>query len=139
YVLEYMKEHGFNFGGEQSGHIIFLEHNTTGDGILTALQLLGDMKRDDKPLSELAAGMRKYPQVLVNARVSEQDKLRYQDDEVIQGEIRKIEAQFKEDGRVLIRPSGTEPVVRIMIEGTNQREIEEAAVRLAVLIEQRLR
>ena len=97
------------------------------------------MKRDDKPLSELAAGMRKYPQVLVNARVSEQDKLRYQDDEVIQGEIRKIEAQFKEDGRVLIRPSGTEPVVRIMIEGTNQREIEEAAVRLAVLIEQRLR
>ncbi|HCS74041.1 MAG TPA: phosphoglucosamine mutase, partial [Clostridiales bacterium] len=139
YVLEYMKEHGFNFGGEQSGHIIFLEHNTTGDGILTALQLLGVMKRDDKPLSELAAGMRKYPQVLVNARVSEQDKLRYQDDEVIQGEIRKIEAQFKEDGRVLIRPSGTEPVVRIMIEGTNQREIEEAAVRLAVLIEQRLR
>lgn len=139
YVLEYMKEHGFNFGGEQSGHIIFLEHNTTGDGILTALQLLGVMKRDDKPLSELAAGMRKYPQVLVNARVSEQDKLCYQDDEVIQGEIRKIEAQFKEDGRVLIRPSGTEPVVRIMIEGTNQREIEEAAVRLAVLIEQRLR
>ena len=77
YVLEYMKEHGFNFGGEQSGHIIFLEHNTTGDGILTALQLLGVMKRDDKPLSELAAGMRKYPQVLVNARVSEQDKLRF--------------------------------------------------------------
>ncbi|NLB43073.1 MAG: phosphoglucosamine mutase [Clostridiales bacterium] len=138
YVLEYMKEHGYNFGGEQSGHIIYLDHNTTGDGILTALQLLGVMKRNDSTLSELAAGMRKYPQVLVNAKVSEQDKYRYQDDEMIQEEIKKIESQFKDDGRVLIRPSGTEPVVRVMIEGTNQREIEEVAVRLAKLIEQRL-
>ncbi|HHT66529.1 MAG TPA: phosphoglucosamine mutase [Clostridiales bacterium] len=138
YVLERMLEQGYNFGGEQSGHVIFLDYNTTGDGILTALQLLGAMKRSNKPLSSLASAMRKYPQVLVNARVQEQKKHNYQDDEVIQQEIRSIEERFQQEGRVLIRTSGTEPVVRVMIEGADQREIEEEAVRLAKLIEQRL-
>jgi phosphoglucosamine mutase len=138
YVLERMLESGFNFGGEQSGHLIFLDYNTTGDGILTALQLLSVVKRSGKQLSDLASGMRKYPQVLVNARVAEQKKHSYTDDEVIQEEIKKIESRFQEEGRVLIRTSGTEPVVRVMIEGTDQRIIEEEAVRLAGLIEQRL-
>ncbi|HHY82821.1 MAG TPA: phosphoglucosamine mutase [Clostridiales bacterium] len=138
YVLERMLEKGYNLGGEQSGHIIFLDHNTTGDGILTALQLLSVLKQSGKQLSELAGGMRKYPQVLVNARVSEQKKNNYLNDEVIQEEIRRIEALFSEEGRVLIRTSGTEPVVRVMIEGADQRVIENEAVKLAKLIEQRL-
>lgn len=138
YVLVKMLEMGYNFGGEQSGHIIFLDHNTTGDGILTALQLLSVMKRSGRKLSELASGMKKYPQVLVNARVSEDKKNFYKDDDVIQEEIRKIEERFQDDGRVLIRPSGTEPVVRVMIEGADQREIEDQAVKLARLIEERL-
>ncbi len=136
--MEKMLEMGYNFGGEQSGHIIFLDHNTTGDGILTALQLLSVMKRSGRKLSELASGMKKYPQVLVNARVSEDKKNFYKDDDVIQEEIRKIEERFQDDGRVLIRPSGTEPVVRVMIEGADQREIEDQAVKLARLIEERL-
>ena len=138
YVLERMLECNYYLGGEQSGHIIFLNHNTTGDGILTALQMLSVVKRSGKRLSVLASGMRKLPQVLVNARVSEQKKHSYTDDEVIQEEIRKIESRFREEGRVLIRTSGTEPMVRVMIEGTDQRVIEEEAVRLARLIEQRL-
>jgi phosphoglucosamine mutase len=138
YVLEKMLEHGYNLGGEQSGHIIFLDHNTTGDGILTALQLLAVMKNKNKSLSELASAMKKYPQVLVNASVSEQNKHGYLDDQEIQKEIKRIEERFQDEGRVLIRPSGTEPVVRVMIEGADQREIEEEAVRLARLIEQRL-
>ena len=138
YVLERMLECNYYLGGEQSGHIIFLNHNTTGDGILTALQMLSVVKRSGKRLSVLASGMRKLPQVLVNARVSEQKKHSYTDDEVIQEEIRKIESRFREEGRVLIRTSGTEPMVRVVIEGTDQRVIEEEAVRLARLIEQRL-
>lgn len=138
YVLEKMLEGGFSIGGEQSGHIIFLDHNTTGDGLLTALQMLGVMKRSGDRLSKLAAQMRKYPQVLVNARVSEQKKHSYADDPVIRDEIGKIESRFKDEGRVLIRPSGTEPLVRVMIEGADQKEIEGYAVKLARLIEERL-
>ena len=138
YVLERMLEQGYNFGGEQSGHVIFLDYNTTGDGILTALQLLGVVKRSGKTLSELVAGMKKYPQVLVNARVSDKKKNAYEDDDVIQEKIRKMEERFQDEGRVLIRPSGTEPVIRVMIEGADQREIEEQAVELAKLIENRL-
>ncbi len=133
-----MLEQGYNFGGEQSGHVIFLDYNTTGDGILTALQLLGVVKRSGKTLSELVAGMKKYPQVLVNARVSDKKKNAYEDDDVIQEKIRKMEERFQDEGRVLIRPSGTEPVIRVMIEGADQREIEEQAVELAKLIENRL-
>ena len=138
YVLEKMLEKDYCLGGEQSGHIIFRNHSTTGDGILTALQMLSVVQRSGKPLSALAAGMTKLPQVLVNARVSEAKKHRYAEDAVIQEEIRKIESRFREEGRVLIRTSGTEPLVRIMIEGTDQQLMEKEAVRLAGLIEQRL-
>lgn len=139
YVLEEMLEKGYNLGGEQSGHIIFLDQNTTGDGILTALHLLSVIKRENKKLSELADVMEKFPQVLVNANVGEENKLRYNQDPDIQKEIKDIEDRFKGEGRVLIRPSGTEPLVRVMIEGKDQREIEEYAVGLANLIEERLK
>lgn len=138
YVLEEMLQGGYSLGGEQSGHIIFLDHSTTGDGILTALQLLSVLKRENKKLSQLASVMKKLPQVLVNARVAESKKTDYKEDSIIQQEIKRIEDIFKETGRVLIRPSGTEPLVRVMIEGEDQREIEEYAVRLAKLIEERL-
>lgn len=138
YVLEKMLEEGYNLGGEQSGHLIFLDYNTTGDGILTALQLLAILKREGKRLSQLAAAMDKFPQVLANARVNEACKMNYTKDPEIQKEIKRIEARFEGEGRVLIRPSGTEPLVRIMIEGKDQREIEEYAVNLAKLIESRL-
>ncbi|MFY9296012.1 MAG: phosphoglucosamine mutase [Caldicoprobacterales bacterium] len=138
YVLEKMLEEGYNIGGEQSGHIIFLDYNTTGDGILTALQLLSVLKRENKKLSELAKVMEKFPQVLVNAKVSEENKLSYSQHPDIQEEIKRLEERFAGEGRVLIRPSGTEPLVRVMIEGKDQCEIEEYAVGLAKLIEERL-
>jgi len=138
YVLEKMLEEGYNIGGEQSGHIIFLDHNTTGDGILTALQLLSVIKRENKNLSELAEAMEKFPQVLVNAKVNEKNKHKYDQDPDIQKEIKRIEDRFAGEGRVLTRSSGTEPLVRVMIEGKDQREIEEYAVGLAKMIEERL-
>jgi len=139
YVLEKMLEDEYSIGGEQSGHIIFLDYNTTGDGILTALQLLSVIQRENRKLSQLAKVMKKLPQILVNAKVDESKKMAYEKDPVIQEEIRKIESKFEEAGRVLIRPSGTEPLVRVMIEGEDQQEIEEHAVRLARIIEERLR
>jgi len=138
YVLEEMLKSGYNIGGEQSGHIIFLDHSTTGDGILTALQLLSAVRRKNRRLSEMASVMQRFPQVLVNAKVSPDKKNSYMDDPVIVEEIARIEARFKGAGRVLIRPSGTEPLVRVMIEGADQKEIEDSARRLAGLIEERL-
>ncbi|HZK33943.1 MAG TPA: phosphoglucosamine mutase, partial [Bacillota bacterium] len=138
YVLEKMLECNYSLGGEQSGHVIFLDYNTTGDGLLTALQVLKVMKHTGKKISELAGCMKKYPQVLVNASVRDEKKHAYEDDPLIQEAIGEIESIFKDERRVLIRPSGTEPLVRVMIEGTEQREIEEHAVRLAKLIEERL-
>ena len=137
YVLEKMLEEGYNIGGEQSGHIIFLDHNTTGDGILTALQLLSVVKREQE-IIRVSKGYGKIPQVLVNAKVSEESKQGYNQDPVIQEEIKCLEDRFAGEGRVLIRPSGTEPLIRVMIEGKDQREIEEYAVGLAKLIEERL-
>lgn len=138
YVLEKMTEEGFNIGGEQSGHIIFLDYNTTGDGLITGLQLLRVMKRKGKTLSELAGVMQILPQVLVNARVSNEKKNGYLLDELIAQEILAIERKFAHNGRVLIRPSGTEPLVRVMIEGHDVLEIEKDACWLAKLMEERL-
>lgn len=138
YVLEKMTEEGFNIGGEQSGHIIFLDYNTTGDGLITGLQLLRVMKRKGKTLSELAGVMQILPQVLVNARVSNEKKNDYLLDELIVQEILAIERKFAHNGRVLIRPSGTEPLVRVMIEGHDVLEIEKDACWLAKLMEERL-
>jgi len=136
YVLERMLEKGDNLGGEQSGHIIFLDYNTTGDGILTAIQLLSIIKKSNKKLSELKNIMEVLPQVLVNAKVDNKRKNDYLSNDIIKSEIEKLENKFKNDGRVLIRPSGTEPIVRVMIEGRNKQVLEEEAKKLANIIEQ---
>ena len=136
YVLEAMLKSGYNFGGEQSGHIIFLDHATSGDGILTALQLLKIMKLKGKSLSQLNSVMQKFPQVMFNARVENDRKDRLSTNEIIVKAIKDIEAKYHNSGRVLIRPSGTEPVVRVMIEGDNVEAITADAKELAALIEQ---
>ncbi|MDD4690852.1 MAG: phosphoglucosamine mutase [Eubacterium aggregans] len=138
YVLEEMRANDYNIGGEQSGHVILLDHNTTGDGMLTALYLATIIKNSPQKASELNALMTSYPQVLVNAKVANTKKHDYLGDAVIQDEIQKVESHFAGQGRVLIRPSGTEPLVRVMIEGNNQRELEKIAGNLASLIEERL-
>lgn len=135
YVLERMKEIGASLGGEQSGHIIFLDENTTGDGLLSALHLLQVMVETGKPLSQLASIMEVLPQALVNARVADYKKDKYMDYPVIVDAIRELEAKFEGQGRVLIRPSGTEPLVRVMIEGKDQQVIQEEAHKLANLIQ----
>lgn len=137
YVLEEMIKEGYVLGGEQSGHIIFLNHNTTGDGLVTALQVAATVKKSGKKLSELASMLTKLPQVLVNAKVSNNMKDIHEKDEEIANEIRKIEEQLKGKGRVLIRPSGTEPLVRVMLEGENQEELDKIAHSLAKMIEEK--
>jgi phosphoglucosamine mutase len=129
---------GYAFGGEQSGHIIFLDHATTGDGILTGVQLASIVMRSGKPLSKLADVVSILPQVLVNARVRDDQKDHILEDPEVKERVAALEKQFHGKGRVLIRPSGTEPLVRVMIEGQNQQEIERQAVDMASLIESRL-
>ena len=138
YVLEEMRVNGYNLGGEQSGHIIFLDYNTTGDGMITALKLLSVLKRSGKKMSELASVVQVLPQVLVNAKVSNNKKHDYTKDPMILEAIQKLEEEFSENGRVLIRPSGTEPLVRVMIEGADREYIRKKAVELAVIIEEQL-
>ena len=135
YVLERMKEIDASLGGEQSGHVIFLDENTTGDGLLSALHLLEVMVETKKPLSELAKIMDVLPQALVNAKVPNHKKENYMDYPEIASAIEELTAKFAGEGRVLIRPSGTEPKVRVMIEGKDQKMIEEEAVKLANLIQ----
>lgn len=139
YVLEEMLKSGYKIGGEQSGHIIFLDHNTTGDGLITAIKLASVIRKKSKTASELAGMMKEFPQVLVNAKVSNAKKDYYTTDEMILNEIDKIEKVLEGKGRVLIRPSGTEPLVRVMLEGENQEEIDKMAHELAELIEERSR
>lgn len=134
YVLEHMLEHGYNLGGEQSGHIIFLDDNTTGDGLLSALQLLKVMTDTGSKLSELAEIMEVLPQALVNAKVPNHKKEHYMDYAEIAEAVKSLEEKFNGEGRVLIRPSGTEPMVRVMIEGKDQVVIEQEAKKLAELI-----
>ncbi|MDD4445963.1 MAG: phosphoglucosamine mutase, partial [Eubacteriales bacterium] len=138
YVLERMLKTGCVIGGEQSGHIIFRNHTTTGDGILSALQLLQAMKLSGKPLSELAAEVVLYPQVLKNAKVRNENKKRLEKDKEVAEAIRAVEEKLHGEGRVLIRPSGTEPLVRVMIEGKKQDEITLLAENLAQLITRNL-
>lgn len=135
YVLENMLENGYNLGGEQSGHVIFLDDNTTGDGLLSALHLLEVMVETKKPLSELAKVMEVLPQALVNAKVPNHKKESYMEYTEIAEAIEELEKKFAGEGRVLIRPSGTEPLVRVMIEGKNQAVIDEEAHKLADLIQ----
>lgn len=134
YVLEEMIKDGYVLGGEQSGHVIFLDYNTTGDGLVTALQVAAIKKRSEKTLSELAGIMKELPQILVNAKVPNDKKNIYLEDKEIVGKIQEIENKLNGVGRVLIRPSGTEPLVRVMLEGENQEEIDKMAHDLADLI-----
>ena len=138
YVLERMKEIGASLGGEQSGHVIFLDENTTGDGLLSALHLLECMVETGKPLSELSGIMEVLPQALVNAKVPNHKKEHYMDYPEIAEAIEELEKEFAGNGRVLIRPSGTEPLVRVMIEGKDQKKIQEACESLAELIQKTL-
>ena len=136
YVMEKMISGGYNLGGEQSGHIIFLDHNTTGDGIISALQVLSIMKQSGKPLSELAACMKTYPQVLVNVKVKERRDLASIPE--IARRMAEIEKKLDGTGRLLVRYSGTEPKVRVMIEGEDQTEIKALAEDLAGIIREKL-
>jgi phosphoglucosamine mutase len=135
-VMEKMIEGGYNLGGEQSGHVIFLDHNTTGDGLVTALQVLAIMKQTGRRLSELAACIKTYPQTLVNVRVKKRHDLAAIPE--IAQRITEVEKTLEGRGRVLVRYSGTEPKVRVMLEGENEAEIKQYAADLARLIEQKL-
>ena len=140
YVLEEMLKNGYNFGGEQSGHIIFRDYSTTGDGQLTAVQLLSILKNSGKKFSELARVMRKFPQVLNNVKVSNMGKLRFYDDEVIKEAVDRINKDFEREnnGRILVRVSGTEPLIRVMLEGEDLNKITDLAEEMADLIKKRL-
>lgn len=139
YVLEQMLKTGCVIGGEQSGHIIFLEHTTTGDGILSSIQLVKAVLASGRKLSELADEIKIYPQVLVNAKINNDYKKTYIKDEEVALAIAAIEAQMEGNGRVLIRPSGTEPLVRVMLEGNDTEMIRRLAEDLAALIEKKFR
>ena len=138
YVLENMLKNGYNLGGEQSGHIIFLDYNPTGDGILTSLMLINVILTKNKSLNELAKIINIYPQVLINARVNSNKKYDFDKDDEINTAIEKLNNEFKDNGRVLIRASGTEPLVRVMIEGENKDYITKKATEIAKLIEKKL-
>ena len=132
YILERMLQEDYNFGGEQSGHIIFLDHNTTGDGLISALQLMGVMRRTGKSLSELAAYVELLPQVLVNVRVRERKNL--EEIASFQKAVRARQTMLQGVGRLLVRYSGTEPLVRIMVEGEERGMVENIAQELADIL-----
>lgn len=136
YVLEAISAGGYSLGGEQSGHVIMSEHATTGDGILTGLHLAAELKRTNQTLAELKQCMRVYPQVLVNVR--DVDRTRANTDEVIQSAITQAELALGGNGRVLVRPSGTEPLVRVMIEAADEATARQLADDIAQVVQQRL-
>ena len=138
YVLEEMLKNGYNLGGEQSGHIIYLDYNPTGDGILTSLMLVQILLETKQLPSEARRVVNIYPQVLINARVKNERKYDFDKDEEIVAAIDKVTKEFSGNGRVLIRTSGTEPLVRVMIEGENQEVITKKAREIADLIEKKL-
>ena len=137
YVLEEMLKEGYNLGGEQSGHIIFLDYNPTGDGIMTSLMLLRAILKYNQNPSDLSKIIEIYPQVLVNAKVSNDKKDLYKEDKEICSAIKKVEEEFSGNGRVLIRASGTEPLIRVMIEGKDIDVITKRANEIASLIEEK--
>lgn len=136
YVMEEMRKGGYNLGGEQSGHVIFLDYNTTGDGILTALQLMDTVVQSGQKLSDLKGIMRKYPQKLVNVRVA--DKSKWKENPAIDEAIRKVEAELGDNGRVLVRPSGTESLIRVMAEGPDKAQVEAYVQDIADVIQKEL-
>lgn len=138
YVLERMLKDGYNIGGEQSGHVIFLDYATTGDGELSGVQLVETVVKSGKKLSELASIMSVYPQVLINVEVSAEGKKKYNNDEYIIAAIQKAEMELMGDGRVLVRVSGTEPLVRVMLEGKDVEHIQRLGEEIAQVVKERL-
>lgn len=138
YVIEEMKKSGHNLGGEQSGHMIFLDYNTTGDGTLSSLIVSKIVKEEGKTLSEQSALMTTYPQVLINVEVRNEVKNKFMENDEIRAEIERLEKLMDGTGRVLIRPSGTQPLVRVMLEGKDEGQIRELAQGLADLIKEKL-
>ncbi len=138
YVLENMVANGYSIGGEQSGHIIFLEFATTGDGQLSAIQLLSVVKDTGKTLKELSSEMDVYPQVLINIRVSNFGKAQFPKDKEVQNAIKQVEEKLGNDGRILVRLSGTEPLVRVMLEGKGLDKITELGESVAQVVRERL-
>ncbi|MFC5450985.1 phosphoglucosamine mutase [Paenibacillus aestuarii] len=136
YVMEEMRKGGYNLGGEQSGHVIFLDYISTGDGILTALQLMNTIVQSGQKLSELKHIMRKFPQLLVNVRVADKSKLK--DNPVIEEAIRKVETELGDNGRVLVRPSGTESLIRVMAEGPDKEQVDAYVQTIAKVIQEQL-
>lgn len=136
YVVEEMKKNGYNLGGEQSGHIIFLDYNTTGDGLLSGIQLVNIMKMTKKSLSELAGEMKKYPQKLVNIRVT--DKYHVTDNAMVKAVIDEVEAEMNENGRILVRPSGTEPLVRVMAEASTEELCNSYVEKIANVVREEM-
>ena len=136
YVLEAMREGGFVVGGEQSGHMIFLEHNSTGDGLVTALQFLAACKRAGKSIEEAASVMTRFPQTLVNVQVH--DKHAADGNAAVQAAVAAAEEALGDSGRVLLRPSGTEPVVRVMVEAASAEEAERHALAIADVVKAEL-
>jgi phosphoglucosamine mutase len=136
YVMEEMRKEGYNLGGEQSGHVIFLDYNTTGDGILTSLQLVDTLVASGKKLSELKTLMRKYPQVLVNVRVA--DKSLYNGNAAIADAVAAVEAEMGDNGRVLVRPSGTESLIRVMAEGPDKEQVAGYVARIVDVVKAEL-
>lgn len=138
YVLEKMLADGYNIGGEQSGHVIFLDYATTGDGELTGVQLLKTVVKSKKKLSELATIMTVYPQVLINVEVTPEGKQKYNNDEYIISAVQQAEMELMGDGRVLVRVSGTEPLVRVMLEGKDYEKITALGNKIADVVRERL-
>ncbi len=136
YVLEEMRAQGYSIGGEQSGHMILLDHNTTGDGLMTACQFIAAVIRSGKPVSEAVKVMERYPQALVNVRV--RDKHALAGNEAVRREIEAVESELGDTGRVLVRTSGTEPMVRVMVEAADAGAADDAANRIAAVVEREL-
>ena len=137
YVLEKMLECNYIIGGEQSGHVIFKDFANTGDGELTSIQVLGMLSQSKKTMSEMASIMKKYPQVLINVKVREEAKGQYENDTQVMNAINKVEKELNGEGRVLIRPSGTEALIRVMIEGLDQDDIDKKAKKIADVIKKK--
>jgi phosphoglucosamine mutase len=135
YIMETLRKGGWNLGGEASGHIICLDRTTTGDGIVAALQVLAAMVTSGRALHELKSGMVKYPQTLLNVRlpanIGAADRLAILDDGAVQDTLQAVESELAGKGRVLLRPSGTEPLLRVMVEGRDSGQVEGMAQRLA--------
>lgn len=136
YVMEAMRQHGYNLGGEQSGHIVLLDHGTSGDGMLSAVQLVNVLLAKQQPLSSLSRQMEKFPQKLVNVRMKERSE--WEENGAIRAMIDRVQTELGADGRILVRPSGTEPLIRVMVEGPDEHHLESCAKRVAKVIQKEM-